>query len=376
MELKSGQSAASGVQIDIKTIPYILDLSLERLWHPIFKWFQAYRKKLLSASAGLKREQRPNFYVIFRKFNSKVGKYSSSLTEFYLNLIQFVQSKADTSSIIPSEIISKTLGLKRKRSKLESEATDLLKLSPNAPLTPLILLIHHRCLFYLGVLNRYRAMTKKISNDYVIDDFRVPKEYLDTAVLLCPAIGETFFQKGLIHFQTENFGLGVYELVRGSLSSLPSLSAINNFKGIFLQKECKIREKAIKTIRRIHLDGLNGARIPNRKIIEYYFLVLFGYNFEKSIWRDSDGRDKVLGGIGIKHIEQVFYERVASGFIKNIEILFKNLVIAIGGFSLLLQLKNDHSDAIEPPTFELSPQERSYLSLCSNTSAESLKTLY
>ena len=361
LKLESGENVASEVQIDIKTIPYILDLSWERLWYPIFKWFQAYRKKLLSAFAGLKRGQRPNFYVIFRKFNSKVGKFSTSLTKFYLDLIRLIQSKIDTSRIIPSEIISKTLGSKKQRSSSESEATDLRNLSPNAPLTPLILLIHHRCLFYLGVLNRYRAMTKKISNDYMIDDFRTSKEYLDTAILLCPAIGETFFQIGLIYFQTENFGLGVYELVRGSLSSLPSLSAINNFRDIFLKKECKIRERAIKTIRRVHLDSLNGARIPNRKIIEYYFLVLFGYNFEKSTWRDSDTRDKVLGGIGIKHIEQVFYERVASGFIKNIELIFKNLVIAIGGFSLLLQPKSEHSDFIEEPsTLNLSSQGRSY----------------
>lgn len=328
-EVKSAQN--SSAELDIHTIPLILDLSWEKIWYPIFKWFQSFRKAILHSFSN---KDQPN-YVELRKMTSKLKKFSGAVNDFYLETFRLISKNINVEMIIPSDILQ-SLNI-----KMESQI-NILTLDLKSKLAPLVMLMTHRSLLYLGSMHRYRSLCEKFNNRYTVEDFDKSTTFFNTAITLCPSIGETYFQKGLVFMQTNDLGLACYEFIRGSLVKLPSRSALVSIQNMLMRQDTASHKSILQVISSVHQDDLIGSKIVNREIIEYYFLVCLGYNLKKDIWIDKSSQNKeiTINGIGLKHIESILYEKMSTRYIKNIELIYKNLVSVIGGFQLLELMEN------------------------------------
>jgi len=129
---------------DIDFIPFILDLTWESIWYPIFKWFQSFRKVVLRSSAN---KNQPS-YTELRKFTSKVKKFSNSVADFYMNTILMFHNNVDTSSAIP-KFLSNNLNLESRTNPSPASV------EYNSKFAALLIRSYHRCLIYLGSLHRY-----------------------------------------------------------------------------------------------------------------------------------------------------------------------------------------------------------------------------
>ena len=182
--------------------------------------------------------------------------------------------------------------------------------------------------------------------------------YYKWATLLLPTFGENFLQVALIHMQTNNFGRATYNLMRAILTKTPSSAAFSNFKALISDPHEMIHKRMLTAIKEIHIQELKNIKIVNTEIIEYYFLGLFSYHF------NQQQNSKLENGIGIKHLESVFYERVSTRFIKNLDLIMEDLAIVIGGFTILLKLENNtNTNKLGNKKSEvLSKSQKSYLS--------------
>ncbi|CDF87758.1 BN860_13784g1_1 [Zygosaccharomyces bailii CLIB 213] len=325
--LKQQQDIYEGKEgeIDDKSIPLILRLYWEKIAYPIFKWFQMWRKMLLPK----KSKEQPK-YVEFRRMNTKLTKFFKSVHNFYYGVLETFLKEYDLSRVIPSELLQ----------ELSKEASqEGVKLDPSNRFTVLVVVTSNSCLLYLGAAQRYKSLSEKLSNKYSTADFKKAFRYFDLASLILPSIGEAHLQKGMIYVQTDNLGCAIYEFTRGALSRIPSPAGLTNFANIVCEKDSNLRERFDAVLKETHLQEMEGTKIINREIIEFYFLALFGAHFAPQSWLNENDKKCLLEGVGIDHLKKVMYEKISTRYLKNIETIFNSLITVIGGFDLLLILR-------------------------------------
>lgn len=313
-------------QIDDKSIPLILRLYWEKIAYPIFKWFQMWRKMLLPK----KPKEQPK-YVEFRRMNTKLTKFFKSVHRFYYGVLESFLMRYDMSKVIPHDILQ----------ELSKEPLqEGLKLDPSNRFTVLVVVTSNSCLLYLGAAQRYKSLSEKLSNKYSALDFKKAFRYLDLASLVLPSIGEAHLQKGMIYVQTDSLGNAIYEFTRSALSRIPSPAGLTNFATIICEKDSNLRERFDAVLKETHLQEMEGTKIINREIIEFYFLALFGAHFAPQSWLNEKSKDRLIEGMGIDHLQKVIFDKISTRYLKNIETIFNSVVTVIGGFDLLLILRN------------------------------------
>ncbi|GAV52918.1 hypothetical protein ZYGR_0AI02000 [Zygosaccharomyces rouxii] len=323
---QSQEKDAGDVEIDDKSIPLILRLYWEKIAYPIFKWFQVWRKMLLPK----KPKEQPR-YVEFRRMNAKLTKFFKSVHKFYYTVMETLLSRYDVSEVIPKEVLQDVCN----DAKIK-EGDVLLKLSANSRFTVLIVVTLNCCLLNLGSAQRYKSLGEKLSNKYSSQDFKKSFRYLDLASCILPSIGEAHLQKGMVYIQTDNLGNAIYEFTRSALSRIPSPAGLTNFATIICERDSNLRQRFDSVLKETHLQEMEGTKIINREIIEFYFLALFGAHFAPNAWLSSTDNRCLLDGIGIDHLKEVMLHRIRTRYLKNVETIFHSLVTVIGGFDLLL----------------------------------------
>ncbi|CCH62611.1 hypothetical protein TBLA_0H03300 [Henningerozyma blattae CBS 6284] len=345
----NNETKDASITINEKIVPLILDMLWDKIYYPIFKWFQAWKRHLSPKSS----QEQPK-YVEFRKMNSKFNKFFSIVHKFYYLTIELLNSKYDMSTVISNKII-KDLNLPLfNESKKYSKPTKLIELKQDSKFTVLVVVSFHRCVLYLGSAQRYRTMSEKLFDRFSVQDFKKAFRYLDIASLLLPSVGEPHLQKSLIYLNTNNFGCATYEFIRCSLSRIPNQSGLSMFKTMMFDKNSIIREKFDEILKSTQVYEISGSKIVNREIIEYYFLALFGCYFAPTSWtKENSNFEKLYNDMNLKYLKRIYYERMSTRYIKNIQLIFKNLIILIGGYQLLINEQNKKITTLNDLTNQL-----------------------
>lgn len=336
--------------IDDKTVPLILRLYWEKICYPIFKWFQAWRKMLLPKTP----KDQPK-YVEFRRMNAKLTKFFKSTHKFYYNILEDLAARYDCSVVLPLEIL-KELNLHGKSSDLR------IKLDSNNSFTIFIMRTLHTCLLYLGAAHRYKAAGEKVNNRYQVQDFQKSIRYLDLACMILPSIGEAYLQKGLIYVQTDNLGSATHQFIRSALARIPSRAARTNFATIIHDRNSQLHQKFDKILIDLNRQVSDKTRIVNREIIEYYFLALFATNFSPQTWVNPMREDCLQNGLQLNMLENTLNDTIMTRYIKNIDVLFEELITVIGGFDLLLISCRKGTENFDPRTTNLKDLKKNHLS--------------
>ncbi|KAL3241626.1 Ebs1p [Nakaseomyces bracarensis] len=343
---------------DKQTAVLILDALWGKIYYPIFKWFQNLRNFIVPRKAG----EQPKYFE-FRKMSSKIAKFYKEVQTFLTGIINyiFLDPEIETTDGVPPQVFV-FFNLKKKPPKALPKKL-ILSLKYNDPLAAIVRLVLHRCTLYLGSAQRYKIMNEKISNRHSVEDFVKSTEYFDLASLLLPSSGETYLQRGMVYIQTDNLGMAVEEFIKSALAKSPCPAALSNFKTIILENDSTLHLRLDKLILDVHSQDLKGTKIVNREIIELYFVALFGSYFAPDIWCNPMKPIYLRNGLAIKTLELTLFEKIASRYIKNIETIYNDLIVAIGGFNLLLLFNsmgnNSRLNMVKP--FALTRNQSSYL---------------
>lgn len=330
----------------------LLDFIWREIHYPIFKWFQMWRQHL---SPQDKTQQRN--YVEFRKMNSKLTKVFKFIHKFYYCMLETLFKKFDMSMVMPEAYVR---DLNINVNSGDKAETSRVILSNESPFTVQVIVLIHRSLLYLGTCHRYKTISEKVSNKYNINDFKKSLRYYKYASLILPSVGETNLQQGMIYIQTGNFGFATYEFLRSALSRMPSAAGVRNLTNLLCDKNSTGFQKISQCLNDLESQEQDRNKVINREVMEFYFLALFGYYFAPKTWKNEKISQPVLfNGMNIDHVRKYLFQKMATRYNKNMNIIFIDLLILIGGFDLLLvdsQRKQKISSLVE-----LEPQQVQYL---------------
>ena len=338
LHVSGGSSATDLVSFDQSNISSILDFSWESVHYPIFKWFQMWRNYILFEKENKKQQTK---FIDFRKMNSKMLKFFKTVQNFYFNIINTVYKRYDISVLLPKRIIQDL-----KLSDIEGPAIGadnyaVKTFNSGSPFAHLVLTLFHRCLLFLGTAYRYKSLLEEVSNKYSIPNFKKSLDFFHLASLMLPSAGETYSQAGTVFLQTGNLGTAVFNFVKGMMTKMPSPVSIKNFGALMVDNKSSLNRSLHTTIMNTYLQESKGPRTPAKEILEFYFLGLFGSVWSPSSWRDDTKPNQLNNGIKLRHLENVLYETMSARYLKNIQVIFYNLIITIGGFHLLLKRRFD-----------------------------------
>ncbi|SCU81699.1 LADA_0C00540g1_1 [Lachancea dasiensis] len=314
----------------------VAQLIMDNCWkcvhYPIFKWFQLWRQHLISS----KVDQKPRI-VEFRKLNAKLTKFFKAIHKFYYGVIERITTTYDLHSIIPKPLL---LQLNLKAGPTVT--------SPGFPLgnedarAASVMFLVHGSLLNLGSCHRYKSMCEKVYNgpqDFSL--FKKTMRYFNLATLVLPSVGELYLQKGLVYVHVGDFGSSTYSFARSALSRLPSSAGFANFMNSVCDRKSKIFNQIVGSFHDVHKQASQG-KIVNREIIEIYFLVLFGSKFAPELWIGNDHKS-LISEMMLTHVEQQVLGKTATKYARNLESIFQNLVLIIGGFDILKILNRKSS---------------------------------
>lgn len=323
-------------QLGVDNIMNLLTLSWEKLWNPIYRWFQIWHQSLVSIN-----DPRKIKYPEFRRLNAHLTKFNNVITDIYSNVFKTLLVTYNVEKVIPFDAIFKDLPvfdqvnaniqeqLKEADSRLEiaKDSTELI---------PGLKLILHRCVLYLGCTQKYKSIMTRTNANNFISDFKLSLQYISNAIKLLPTLGESFFQRSLVELQCKHVGLTVYDLLRASLASIPSAQALNSYQSIMLNPENPVNNKLKNLIATIYIDSIsNPDKLVNREIIEYFLLAIIGSKISPASWVDSNKRHNLQGSkISLKQLEMMFFEKIATRYIKNMELILKNLLTLFSTFQM------------------------------------------
>ncbi|KAG0670654.1 Translation inhibition and nonsense-mediated decay [Maudiozyma exigua] len=319
--------------IEPKSLLYairVLQLTWDRIWYPIYCQFNGQRDTL---AIEWTRSTSKNYPEI-RRLTSKVKKFSDSVTDFYMIIIQLVQKNINTNHIVP----------KFATNLLKIETTDEMKSNmiqkPSDRLAFLVNAIYHSNMFYLGCLNRSKAVCSRFNDKYTLEDFNVSIQYFDAAILLNSYLGRYFYQKSFVYLTLNDDPTYCFNNVLAHLAPGRCSTAILQIRSIFYERNSDRHMHIREVLKDIHQADLFSSKIVNREIIGYYTLALIGLNLNKDVWLDRDSDEKkgnmqTIMGIGIKHMELALNERLGTRYIKNIDLIYQNLITVIGCYHLI-----------------------------------------
>lgn len=326
------------IQVGIDNIMTLLTLSWERLWNPIYRWFQSWHQSLVSVKDSKKIK-----YPEFRRLNSHLSKFSKMVNGQFMKLMDNILSNLNIEDIIPYRIFIKNtpilneIDLKIKEENVEKDKDKRIKIvKDNLVLIQGVILIVHRCLLYLGCVIKYKSIMIKASPNNFMTDFRLSLKFIENSIILLPSLGESYFQRSLIELQCNHIGLTVYDLLRASLSSFPHGQALSLYQAIMYSIESPLNKKVKKLISSIYMDSLNNSeKLINREIIEFFPLALIGGRLFPEVWADSNNKLNLDGSkVSLKQLEILFFEKVSTRYSKNMELILKNLLLLFGSFHL------------------------------------------
>lgn len=306
---------------DVTFITWVLDTTWEKIWYPIFKWFQSYRGAILNASV----KKTESGYIEMRRLTSKLKKYCQEITDFYMNPMHMIAKRIRLKGLIPITIID-SLKLDRQDDLPHGN----LKVIPAVLATK----IYYKCVLHIGSLNHHKAICWKFSNNYDIEDFSEALKYFDMSIKLCPTIGDAYFQKGQIYSSINNYCSFHFYNVLGSVVSHPSRFALTSVWNMMWKKNTKLHDHVVDMVALIHNDDLNGRRIVNREIIEYYALALQGYYLNAASWISQNDNASSINGVDVKHMEFVLFERIAFRYMRNIDLIYETTISLIMQYNL------------------------------------------
>ena len=335
----------------------IRDLSLtwDHIWYPIYCQFRKQRNIIAIEWA---RSTSKN-YAEIRRFTSKVKKFSDSVSSFYMVIIQLIQKNINTNHIVPkfaSDLLKLEASDEAKSDRIEK---------PNDKLTFIVNAAYHSSMCYLGSLNRFKAVCSRFNDKYTVEDFSLSIKYFDSATLLNPYLGRYFYQKSFIYATLNDDPKYCFNNVLAYLAPGKSAPAILKIKSVFYDKKNETQIHIRSMLKDIHQADLFSSKIVNREIIAYYTLALIGFNLNKDEWLDKDTNGKqnniqTIMGIGIKHMEMALNERLGTRYIKNIDLIYQNLVTIIGCYHLI-----DDLNTVDPMN-EIKQRKRTYLKFVSS----------
>lgn len=319
----------------------IMDCLWKSVHYPIFKWFQLWRQHLVA----VKVEQKPRF-VELRKMNSKLTKFFKIIHKFYYGILDMLASRFELSEILPKPLLNQ-LNIQVS----EGAPKQALRSDSGAAVTVVVLM--HRSLLNIGCCHRYKSVCEKYKNiPHDLQHFQKSMRYFNLATLVLPSVGEPYLQEGLIYVQTKNFGLSTYSFARSALSRLPSTAGFSNFVNSICDPSSRIFTQVLDSFQDVCRQEREG-RIANREIIETYFLVLFCSKFAPSLWSGEKGKC-LLSEARLQFVKEQLYEKTATRYGKNLELILRNLILLIGGFDLLKTAYASNSDAKKVQSVALS----------------------
>lgn len=316
----------------------IIDFSWENVHYPIFKWFQMWRNYILFKKENQKQQTR---FIEFRKMNSKMLKFFKTVQSFYFTIINTIYKNYDISALLPKKIVQDLKLADIERASNYQHNLELDTFDNGCPFARLIQVIFHRCVLFLGTAHRYKSLIEEISNKYSTSNFKKSLSFFHLASLILPGAGETYSQAGMVYLQTGNLGAAMYEFVKGMMTKMPSPVSIKNFHAIMVDNKSSLNRNLHATIMNTYLQESKGGKSPNKEILEFYYLGLLGSVWSPNSWRDDTKSNQLNNGIKLKHLEAALYETMSTRYLKNVQTIFKNLIVTIGGFHLLLKRRSD-----------------------------------
>ncbi|CAI4058507.1 Ebs1p SKDI_04G4250 [Saccharomyces kudriavzevii IFO 1802] len=338
LRLSKNSTTANLVPFDHREMSLILDFSWESVHYPIFKWFQMWRSYILFEKENKKQQTK---FIEFRRMNSKMLKFFKTVQSFYFNIINTVYKEYSLSVLLPNKVIRDL-----KLDDIEGTANHggnfvVDTFNNDNAFVLLILTLFHRCLLFLGTAHRYKSLLEEISNKYTILNLNKSLNFFRLASIMLPSAGETYSQAGMVFLQTGNLGTAMYNFVKGMMTKMPSPVSIKNFHSIMVDNKSSLNRNLHTIIMNTYLQESKGGRAPPKEVLEFYFLGLFGSVWSPSSWRDDTKPNQLNNGIKLKHLEVVLYETMSTMYLKNMRVIFNNLIVTIGGFHLLLKRRSE-----------------------------------
>ncbi|GMM56405.1 Ebs1 protein [Maudiozyma humilis] len=336
--LKSSDKPEVDKTYDLHFTIWILNITWEKIWYPIFKWFQSYREAILDVS-GKKNE---SSYIEMRRLTVKLKKYCEAITNFYIQPMQLIATKVDISKLVPKSVIS-ALKISQQDSLTDEKLSTI-----SMKMTHVIC---YECLLHLGSLNRYKAICSKISSNYDVEDFAESLNFLNLSIELCPWNGSAYFQRGLVYTTLDRYCSILFNNVLGSIVDQPSKFALTSVWNMMWKSDTPLHDHIMKMVSSIHREDLNGRKLVNKEIIEYYALALQGYYLNEASWVSKNNNVASINGVNVQHMEFVLFERVATKYSRNQNLIFETIMSLIGQYGLfdiyaakLSASKNNKSD--------------------------------
>lgn len=322
--------------LGVDNIMNLLTLSWEKLWNPVFRWFQIWHQSLVFINDPKKIK-----YPEFRRLNVHLTKFNTVLTDIYTKVSKTLLINYNVEEVIPFEVIFKGLPIfdqlnSEVDQQLKDNDTRLKVTKETTLLVPGLKLIFHRCILYTGCINKYKCIMGRTNTNNFISDFKLSLQYINNAIKLLPTLGESFYQRSLVELQCNHVGLTIHDLLRASLASIPDGQALNSYQGIMLNPENPTNKKLKNLIATIYIDSLrNPEKLLNREIIEYFPLAIIGSKINPASWVDPDKRHILQGSrISLKQLEMMFFEKISTRYIRNMELILKNLLTLFSAFQM------------------------------------------
>lgn len=289
---------------------------LERIWN---QKHHPHISQLLEELAQNNDRKRPALDNFIR-FISKIFK-------FYANILN--ETLPGLNNVIPVERIVSTLKLHPSKQRITTLDDDQ------------CVQIIHKCVIYIADLSRYRThaaktympkghLSKQDNNNY-----SKSIELYKLALLILPNGGEPFNHIAIIdNAKNDKFNV-VYNFIRAILTSTPHMVAYSNL--LNLLKKQPNQNSIWKRFLQCNKFNRNGITKNDRmELLKSQFLVLVCYHFLPQIWSNQI-KD-------LPKIETEFYKLMSKlDFHKQIfnDFYFKQLVILLGGFELLIDQSED-----------------------------------
>ncbi|KAH3902074.1 uncharacterized protein SCODWIG_00066 [Saccharomycodes ludwigii] len=311
---------------DYKDCVALLEFSWKFIHSLIFKKYYSIKKQILNKYNITDNKLRDNVQCIveLRKLSSRFNKCFKMIHKFYYNNLEKIvlNSYDNIVQIIPEKLLKENLNIKNTLVETTTKSTG------SVLLVSVATSVYH-CLASLGQCQRYMALMESIN--YKIEDFKKSLKYLNLAELILPSVGDTFIIKSKIYMCCDCYGYSVYCLLRASLSRIPSEVAQQNLLNLLEERSNEDFKKMLDKMDKMNKNKKNKM-IINKEIIENYFLYCWAIVLTN---KDHDFDNDEICQFRLN----IFLEKIAARYKKNIEPIYVNLLILIGGFELFVKGK-------------------------------------
>ncbi|CCF59592.1 hypothetical protein KAFR_0H01820 [Kazachstania africana CBS 2517] len=344
LKLIKTEKSSSGVQM----LPELLDSVWEDVISPILGWFRAWKLTLL----GFEKKKKYSTIVEFRKLRCKLRRTFKLFHKFYYGIIEFLVTNNDISRQIPEKLL-RLLNLKRFVGFSNAENID----DDNVAILVIIL---HQCLLILGKLHFQQSYLETIKTTA---SYEKSVRYLKYAVLVLPAYGTSYHELASIEFCSKNFHRAIYLLLRGTLTRIPNLKSNKEFHSFFSNKKDKRRLLFNVKLQEV-LDNEKDDLTAGLLKLQYYFLALFGYYFQRENWFREEDPNILFNGVEIVHMRRHLFLAIEKD-LNAIDIVFDSVIILMGGFELMLKGSSGKIVAINYVSLrDLKSEHIMYLEFC------------